>query len=193
MRGQPFGGGSLEATSREGAMRQIRVLAVLCVFLAALPACKKASESSAERSAERAIERATGNKADVNITGEGIKVSGKEGGKEFSYEVAGKGGAALPKGFPDDLPRYPGASVLSSMSQGNAMSMVTLQTGDAPERVYDYFAAKLRDGGWDIVNQVTTPQMRLISGKKADREANVTVVGGEGKSTITLVYSDAKG
>ena len=82
---------------------------------------------------------------------------------------------------------------MSSMSQGNDMSMVTFQTGDAPEQVYEFYGAKLKDGGWEIVNEVSTPQMRMISAKKAEREANVTVVGGEGKSTITVVYSDGKG
>ena len=175
-------------------MRTSRVLVVLCLVLAAVPACKKASESSAEKAAERAIEQATGNKANVDISGGGIKVSGKEGGKEFSYEASGKGGVALPKGFPDDVPRYPGATVLSSMSQGNEMNMVTFQTVDAPDRVYDFYGKKLRESGWEIVSELATPQMRMVSGKKkADRQANITVVGGDGKSTITVVYSAGKG
>jgi hypothetical protein len=174
-------------------MQRSRVLVVLCLVLVVVPACKKASESTAERSAERAIERATGNKADVNVSGEGIRISGKEGGKEFSYEASGKGEAALPKGFPADVPRYPGAGVLSSMSQGNEMSMVTFQTGDATDRVYEFYDTKLRAGGWDIVSELTTPQMRMISGKKSDRQANVTVISGDGKTTITVVYSDGKG
>ena len=174
-------------------MRTSRVLVVMCLVLTAVAACKKASESTAEKTAVRAIERATGNKADVNISGEGIKITGKEGGKEFSYEASGKGGVALPKNFPDDVPRYPGAAVLSSMSQGNAMSMVTFQTADAVDRVYEFYNAKLRDDGWEIVNEVTTPQMRMISvKKKADREANITVISGEGKSTITVVYGTSK-
>jgi hypothetical protein len=175
-------------------MKRSRVLAVLCLVLAVAPGCKKASESSAERAAERAIERATGNKADVNITGEGVKITGKEGGKEFSYEVAGKGGAAaLPKNFPEDVPRYPQAVVMSSMNQGDAMTMVSLQTGDSPEQVYKFYGAKLRDGGWEIVSEVSTPQMHMIGAKKAERETNLTVVGSEGKTTITVVYSGGKG
>lgn len=170
-----------------------RVLAALCLVLAVVPACKKSSESSAEKAAERAIERATGNKADVNISGEGVKVTGKEGGKEFSYEVAGKGGAALPKSFPEDVPRYPGAAVLSTMSQGNEMSMVTFQTGDTTDQAYEFYDAKLREGGWEIVQEVTTPQMRMVSGKKGERQANVTVFSGKGKTSITVVYSDGKG
>lgn len=174
-------------------MRRSRVLVLLCLVLAVVPGCKKASESSAEKAAERAIQQATGNKADVKVSDDGIKVTGKEGGKEFSYEIAGKGGATVPKSFPADVPRYPGAAVLSSMSQGNAMSMVTFQTGDAADRVYEFYQAKLRDSGWEIENEMTTPQMRMISGKKAERQANVTIGGGDGKSTITVVYSDGKG
>lgn len=174
-------------------MRRKGILLALCLILVAVPGCKKASETSAEKATERAIERATGNKADVNISGEVVKVTGKEGGKEFSYEVGGKGGASVPKNFPDDVPRYPGAAVMSSMSQGNEMSMVTFQTGDATDRVREYYAAKLKENGWSIVNEVTTPQMRMISGKKGERQANVTVIGGDGKNTITVVYSDGKG
>jgi len=175
-------------------MKRSRVLVVLCLVLMAAPGCKKASESSAEKAAERAIERATGNKADVNITGQGVKITGKEGGKEFSYEVAGKGGAAaLPSNFPEDVPRYPQATVMSSMSQGNAMNMVTFQTGDSPEKVHEFYSAQLKDGGWEIVSELSTPQMRMISAKKSKREANVTVVGDNGKCTISVVYSDGKG
>lgn len=177
----------------EVAMQRRGILLALCLVLVAVPACKKASESSAEKAAERAIERATGNKADVNISGEVMKVTGNEGGKEFSYEVAGKGGASIPKNFPDDVPRYPGAVVMSSMSQGNEMSMVTFQTGDATDRVHEFYAAKLKEGGWKIVNEVTAPQMRMISGKKAERQANITVISGEGKNTISVVYSAGKG
>jgi len=173
-------------------MQRRMVLVVLCLMVV-VPSCKKASESSAEKAAERAVERATGNKADVNISGEGVKITGKEDGKEFSYEVSGKGGVALPKGFPDDLPRYPGAEVLSSMSQGDAMSLVTFQTTDAPDRVYEFYGAKLRDGGWEIVNEVAVQQMRMIGGEKADREVNLTIVSDKGKCTITMVYSDGKG
>jgi hypothetical protein len=175
-------------------MKRSGILAVVCLVLVAAPGCRKASESSAEKAAERAIERATGNKADVNITGEGVKITGKEGGKEFSYEVAGKGGeVALPGNFPEDVPRYPQATVQSSMSQGNAMSMVTFQSGDSPEKVHDFYSAKLKDGGWEIVNEVSMPQMRMINAKKAKREANVTVVSDKGKCTISVVYSDGKG
>lgn len=174
-------------------MKQSRVLVALCLMLTVVSACKKASESSAEKAAERAIERATGNKAKVDISGDGVKIVGKEGGKEFTYEVSGGGGAAVPQSFPDDIPRYPGATVLSSMIQGNAMTMVTFQSGDAAERVYEFFGSELRKGGWDIENEMSTPQMRLISGRKNGRQANVTVVSDEGKSTISVVYSGGKG
>lgn len=174
-------------------MERSGVLVALCLVLTMVPACKKASESSAEKAAERAIERATGNQAKVDISGDGVKIVGKEGGKEFTYEVSGGGGAAVPQSFPDDIPRYPGAAVLSSMIQGNAMTMVTFQTGDETDRVYEFYGSKLRESGWNIENELSTPQMRLISGKKAGRQANVTVVSDEGKSTITVVYSGGKG
>jgi hypothetical protein len=176
-------------------MRRYRNLALMCLVLAvAVPACKKASETTAEKAAERAIEKATGNKADVNITGGGIKVTGKEGGKEFSYEISAKEGAALPKNFPEDVPVYPGATVMTSLAQGDGSGMVTLQTKDPVAQVYDYYAAKFQAGGWQIAGEVTTPEMRMVSGKKTGREANVTVVSGDrGLTTISLTFSSGKG
>ena len=174
-------------------MRRRWVLVVPCVVLAMVAACKKASESTAEKAAERAIERATGNKADVNISGEAIKITTKEGGKDLAIEASDKGGVALPKGFPDDIPRYPGAAVLSSMSQGDAEGMVKLQTGDAIDRVYEFYDAKLRAGGWEIVGQVTTPEARMISGKKGKRKVSMMMGGSKGKSSITVIYDDDQG
>jgi hypothetical protein len=174
-------------------MRRSGVLIVLGLALAMVPGCKKASESSAERAAERAIQQATGNKAEVNLSDAGVKISGKEGGKEFTFEGAAKGGIALPKSYPADVPSYPGASVLSSMSQGNEMTLVTLQTADAADKVYQFYSAKLKAGGWKIVNEVAAGQARLINGTKGARKADVTVIGGGAKCTVTVMYSDAKG
>jgi hypothetical protein len=174
-------------------MRRGWWLVVPGVALVLLAACKKASESTAEKAAERAIERATGNKADVNISGETVKITAKEGGKDITIETSGTGGVALPKGFPDDLPLYPDATVLSAMSQGTSGGMVKLQTEDAIERVYEFYDAKLRAGGWEIDGSVTTPEARMISGKKGKRKVSMMMGGSKGKSSITVIYNEDQG
>lgn len=174
-------------------MQRKWISVVLCAVLALVPACKKASESAAEKAAERAMERATGNKADVDLSGGQVKVTGKEDGKEFSFQASDKGGVELPNDFPADIPRYPGATVMSSMVQGDAMVMVNLQTGDPIAEVYAFYGRKLRSGGWEIVTEVTMPEMRMVSGKKGERQASVTVHGGEGKTDISVVYGGGKG
>lgn len=168
-------------------------LVAVCAALALVAACKKASESAAERAVERAIERGTGNKANVDVSQGQIKVTGKEDGKEFSFQASDKGGSALPKDFPGDLPRFPGATVMSSLVRGDDMVLVNFESTAAMDEVSEFYGAKLRGGGWEIINEMAAPEMRMINGKKGDRETSVTIHSDGRKTGISVVYSGGKG
>lgn len=87
---------------------------ILLCALALIAACAKSPE---ERIAEAAIERATGGRAQVERSGDQVTIKTDAGEVRLSHGEA----AALPAGFPADVPLPAGYKVQSAMEASGAM------------------------------------------------------------------------
>ena len=93
--------------------------------------------------------------------------------------------AAIPDGFPAEVPIYPGSVPSmgkSGVSDGIPMAAVQLLTTDSPEQVYDFYMEKFSSEGWTIEEQHAG-----LRGKNA-----VTATNGKCKATM-LAAPDENG
>jgi hypothetical protein len=100
---------------------------------------------------------------------------------------------ALAPGFPNDIPQYPGAKLLSSLSQvrgGDVSYVVIYDTKDSRDNVAALFASKFKDDPWQIDGGQDSRESTLHQFSKIN-DSNVTglvLVGSsnDGKTTMIL-------
>lgn len=138
-----------------------------------------------ERAAEEALERAAGGDADIDVSGDRVRVKTGEG--EWST------GGQLPSDWPSDVPVYGGAKVLysasSNPSTGSAGSYLALQSSDAPDKVSEFYKRELAAKGWTITNTATVNGGIYLAAEKGDRELAFTATPADGGTSMTLGVS----
>jgi hypothetical protein len=116
--------------------------------------------------------------------GEGVRISGE---KEGVGAISGQFGenAEIPNGFPEDVPIYPGADVIGGMAAGGG-GMVTLQTGDDPEKVAAFYRENLVKEGWSLATEMDLGGQRVLAAEKEDRNAAVQISREANATTIVM-------
>jgi hypothetical protein len=101
------------------------------------------SEKTFERIWEEAIEKETGAKVDIDLSEEGFKYTG-EGGT-FSA-----GSQTIPETFPKDIPIYPNAEILFTLSQVEENAHTAhLGSTHSLGNVKNYYEQELPRNGWE--------------------------------------------
>jgi hypothetical protein len=92
----------------------------------------------------------------------------------------------VPDGFPDDIAVYPDLKIISSSAVPQGF-MINGQTGDDVEKVAAFYTDKLTSGGWAKDGEFSQEgTMRVLSFKKDNRTASVTVVKGDDGTTVQI-------
>jgi hypothetical protein len=107
--------------------------------------------------------------------------------KEGSTYTAGED-VRIPEDFPKDVFVYTGAKVKMCMSMPNGWNLV-LETKDSVDKALEAFKGKMTDGGWEKQMDLTTEGNHMVTYKKADRTAAVTISGSSGTTQISLVVA----
>ncbi len=102
----------------------------------------------AKKAAEGFIESKTGIKTNIKDLEEGkMTFTDKETGTKVDI-----GGGKVPDNFPKDFPLYPGAKVSSALSGSEAGNnngfWLTMETGDALDKVVSFYKSQLETSGW---------------------------------------------
>jgi hypothetical protein len=161
-----------------------RVYLCLCCFLLLLNGCGNSVE---EKAVEKKIEKETGAKAEVDLSDQGMKMTGTSEGEKFSVTTGEA--TEIPKDFPEDVPLYQPASAVSAVVVAGGYS-VTLTTPDAVDKVAANYKAQMTAQGW--AEQATMNmggQTVLVYGKEEGRVVNIAVMPVEGATTITVTVA----
>ena len=129
-----------------------------------------------------------------------VDASGANGGQVVIKGPDGEtviGGDAAATAPPARVPPYPGAQAqpggMKTEKQGVASGMFTAQTPDAPAKVREFFAAKLKADGYEVT---VAPGMEspIISAKKEGAKRTVTVqfTGGKSGTQVVITYEGPK-
>lgn len=134
---------------------------------------------------------ADGNEVTVNQSGDGVEVTTKDG----SYKTFGDQGGALPEGFPDDIPVFAGAKILTAMAEDQTFSIQA--TVPAPlDAVHTFYQTELKAKGWNEINvmsQAGADPMHMLNYKKDKRDVMVVISKNDDKNshlTITTAKDE---
>ena len=90
-------------------LKKFRTLAMILVLIPSvsfITSCKSSSEKQKEKMAEEALEKASGDKTDVDIEGDKVKIEGEN----YKGEINVKG-STWPADMPADVPRFDFGSI----------------------------------------------------------------------------------
>lgn len=152
------------------------------------------SGSVADKAAEKIIEqqaRQAGQEVDVELnSADGtFTVKAKEGGTQVSF---GEQGAALPEGWPVDVPVAEGISILvSQSSSSDGQFLVTGSVGKSVTELVDFYKQALVENGWteEEVTSMNMPGMEMSNLRYSKATRTVTAnIAQQGETThLTLV------
>ena len=91
----------------------------------------------------------------------------------------------IPKGFPSDVPIYPGVKIGSSIAGPGPEMFLTFDTDDAPDAIVTHYRTELAKNGWSVVD--TAPGDGL-DGTKGNRELQVRARRNEENRTEIALF-----
>jgi hypothetical protein len=98
---------------------------------------------------------------------------------------------ALPKDFPEDVPTYPGATSVVSSSVPEEGTLVSFESQDTAEAVFEFYRNQLVERGWAVEGEMSSADQRMLIAGKGPRKTSVLVEGSEGATThVTLTLTD---
>ncbi len=156
------------------------IICLSCLILM-LAGCGKSPDEAA---IERQIERATGSDADVDISDDSYKISGTTEDGEFS--LSSGEGTEIPPDFPEDVLIYRPSSVSMTMNMPEGQSL-TLTTSDDSKKIAEAYKREMIEKGWSEQASINMGSQSMLSYKKEERVANVTIVPSDDETQIMLV------
>jgi len=102
------------------------------------------------------------------------------------FEMKTGEGVELPDDFPKDVPVYPSATILTSMTSAEGIMVSTQSTAD-PTQVVSFYKEKMEGEGWTVEAEMNMGPQRIISFTKDDRKLMVTAGSQGDKTLISLV------
>jgi hypothetical protein len=144
-----------------------------------------------EEAAEEIIEQTTGGDVEIDDDGESVTIETEDG----SMEITGGDGAAVPDGFPDDMPLYEGTIVLGQMMEtpeGTAYN-VGVETTDGAYEVADWYADEMASAGWTTTSELTNEaEGAIIVTRQAEKDgvmAQVVIAEEDGLTQIAVTVA----
>ncbi len=156
------------------------IIGLTCLILMLSGCGRSASESAVEKQ----IERETGSDADVDFSGDSYKITGKTEDGEFS--LSSGEGIEIPKDFPGDVLIYRPSTVSMAMNVPEGQS-VTLTTGDDSKKIVEAYKREMIAEGWSEQASMNMGTQSMLSYKKEDRVAHITIVPSDGETQIMLI------
>lgn len=160
----------------------VRLQALLLVC--ALAACSP--QSCSERMAEEAIEAETGAEVDIDAEGNEVTISGPEG---VQLQMAGEGAIDLPDDFPAVVPIYPEAVPVTFLRIASEGIQATFQTDAAAGVVQTWYMEQLKEQGWEVQMNTTTPEGGMLMAQIEGDSLMVAVSGSKEESETTFALT----
>jgi len=158
-------------------------LIVLVAVLAALSGGCRKKETLAEKIMEKAMKSASGNKAEVDISGDTVRITTEDG----DVVIAGGANAALPENLPADVPIYKNAGVMQTMDGGDKGFHIMLTTAYATGNVVEYYKKAIEEKGWTSEGTVDMPGHWMMTCVKGEASLQVMITSAdEGETMISL-------
>ena len=135
------------------------------------------TRSAADQMAESAAERATGGKVNIASDKGTVEYSDQKGNA-----VAMGENATLPNGFPTDIPRYPGSTLVAASTTDDQHAGLSVRTTDDSAKVMTWLEDELKKNGWTLKTTMGGTEFQARTFEKGTNKLTVTTLpDGEGK------------
>ena len=142
------------------------------------PPAKAPQESESDR-----IEKS------LDPDGKSVSLKGTDGaGRPFSARIGEN--VEIPDHFPKDVPVFPNALPLATMTAEGHGTFVSFSTQESQEAIHDYYLNELAAQGWTIGEENSFRGQLSITATKDIRKAVVTIAGTEGDSRVSVVVTE---
>lgn len=102
----------------------------------------------------------------------------------------GDNGIAVPSDFPKDVPVYAGASVTTSATVQNTITLV-LKSTDPVSKVAAFYKEQLKASDWTVEAAIESEEGSFLTGKKEDRVLS-TSIAKEGTGSLISITIETK-
>jgi hypothetical protein len=161
-------------------------LVVLCGLL--FVGWNMMQKKAAEVQLENVLENALGGNADVKI-GDNNDFSIKT--DKGSLAVGNS--ASMPSGWPSEISQYPGSKIemsSNSSDSGSPQSVMSLATGDSPEKVMAYYKSILNTSGWTNLQDQSFGSFFTIGAEKGAHALAITATVVSGETKVNMIYHE---
>lgn len=158
-------------------MKKFLILAFCLVLAVTLSGCGK---KTAEKTAEKALEKLTNGQADVDVSGNTVKINTNSGSYAYGDKVD------LPSDFPSDVYVIDGTIKTASSDKQYESFAVSIETSKSATDVKSDYESKLKDKGWNITYSSSAQDSYSISAEKDNRTVSAFISPSEGKTMVIL-------
>ena len=154
---------------------------LLSVLMIGCGCSEEAEDKVAEKIAEKAIEAQTGQKADIDVEKESMRIKTKDGEMTMTSGKAAK----LPDDFPADIPICEGCTLDMAMEvpQGYSLSFTTK---DDVSKVSEWYLNAMIDKGWTKEAFMDMGKQTMLVFRKGERGVNVAISHDNDQTRISL-------
>jgi len=139
-----------------------------------------------EKAVEKKIEKETGAKTQVDLSDQGMKITGATEGEKFTVTTGDA--TEIPKNFPEDVPLYQPSKAMSALEVTGGYS-VTLTTADPVDKVAESYKEQMTSHGWAEQAVMNMGGQTVLVYGKDQRVTNIAVMPMEGETTITVTVA----
>jgi hypothetical protein len=108
-------------------------------------------------------------------------------GKKFTASIGDE--VDIPEEFPKDVPIFPGATPMASMSAADEGMIVTFKSDEDQQDILDFYQSNLENDGWEILENPRFDRQLAFDAVKDNRKVSVVVAGTKGDSRVSVIVT----
>ena len=158
------------------------MICVFCLMLILAGCGKEVQESTMEKK----IEQATGGDAEVDLSDDGMKITGKT--EEGEYAITSGEETEIPEDFPSDVFIYRPSKAVMAMKVPDGYS-VTLTTKDDKAKVVEAYKGQMQAKGWSEEGSMNMGSHSMLVYEKDGRNANINIIPSDDGVQINVMVA----
>lgn len=108
-------------------------------------------------------------------------------------DMAFSGPSEPPAGLSDDVPLFPNATTVGSMTSPTRGTIVNLSSEEPADAIFAWYQEELPRRGWQLDKQSATTFSQLLTATRDARKATVLIKRGPGGTAILITVAQASG
>ena len=108
-------------------------------------------------------------------------------------DIAFSGPSEPPAGVSEDVPLFPNATTLGSMTSPTRGTIVNLSSAEPADAIFAWYQDELPKRGWLIDKQSATTFSHLVTATRDTRKATVLIKRGPAGTAILITVAQASG